>query len=100
MMLCGATVRILGRNTGKVSFGPFWKRLHGTPLFEIKEIAAKGSFWVKTVFTKRTQLDMMYMPDAIDAAIKLMTADESRLRHRNAFNVTAMNFTPEHILHN
>lgn len=41
-----------------------------------------------------TQLDMMYMPDAIDAAIKLMLADSSRLRHRNAFNVTAMSFTP------
>lgn len=41
-----------------------------------------------------TQLDMMYMPDAIGAAIKLMTADASKLRHRNAFNVTAMSFTP------
>ncbi|WP_374087624.1 L-threonine 3-dehydrogenase [Methylomicrobium lacus] len=41
-----------------------------------------------------TQLDMMYMPDAIDAAITLMTADASRLSHRNAFNVTAMSFTP------
>ncbi|MDD1612300.1 MAG: NAD-dependent epimerase/dehydratase family protein [Methylococcaceae bacterium] len=40
------------------------------------------------------QLDMMYMPDAIGAAIKLMTADPSKLRHRNAFNVTAMSFTP------
>ncbi|MGR8978872.1 MAG: NAD-dependent epimerase/dehydratase family protein [Gammaproteobacteria bacterium] len=41
-----------------------------------------------------TRLDMMYMPDAIAAAIQLMEADESRLRHRNAFNVTAMSFTP------
>jgi len=44
-----------------------------------------------------TQLDMMYMPDAIDAAIKLMTADSKRLRHRNAFNVTAMSFTPQQL---
>ena len=41
-----------------------------------------------------TQLDMMYMPDAIAAAIKLMEADSARLKHRNAFNVTAMSFTP------
>jgi nucleoside-diphosphate-sugar epimerase len=42
-----------------------------------------------------TQLDMMYMPDAIRAAIELMEADDSKLVHRNAFNVTAMQFTPE-----
>ncbi|MGR8935855.1 MAG: NAD-dependent epimerase/dehydratase family protein [Gammaproteobacteria bacterium] len=44
-----------------------------------------------------TQLDMMYMPDAIDAALELMEADGSKLRHRNAFNVTAMSFTPEQL---
>ncbi|MEA2031653.1 MAG: L-threonine 3-dehydrogenase [candidate division Zixibacteria bacterium] len=42
-----------------------------------------------------TFLDMMYMPDAINAAIDLMEADESKLKHRNAFNVTAMSFDPE-----
>ncbi|MFU8842637.1 MAG: NAD-dependent epimerase/dehydratase family protein [Bacteroidales bacterium] len=40
-------------------------------------------------------LDMMYMPDALDAAIDLMEADPSKLKHRNAFNVTAMSFDPE-----
>ena len=44
-----------------------------------------------------TQLDMMYMPDAINAAIYLMTADSQRLRHRNAFNITAMSFTPRQL---
>ena len=44
-----------------------------------------------------TRLDMMYMPDAIKAAVEIMEADASRLRHRNAFNVTAMNFTPEEL---
>ncbi|MEZ4987506.1 MAG: NAD-dependent epimerase/dehydratase family protein [Saprospiraceae bacterium] len=39
-----------------------------------------------------TQLDMMYMPDALNAAIQLMEADATHFRHRNAFNVTAMNF--------
>jgi nucleoside-diphosphate-sugar epimerase len=42
-----------------------------------------------------TFLDMMYMPDAIKAAIALMEADPEKLVHRNAFNVTAMNFDPE-----
>ena len=41
-----------------------------------------------------TCLDMMYMPDALDAAIGIMEADPTCLVHRNAFNVTAMNFTP------
>jgi nucleoside-diphosphate-sugar epimerase len=41
-----------------------------------------------------TQLDMMYMPDAVRAAIELMEADPARLVHRNAFNVTAMQVTP------
>jgi nucleoside-diphosphate-sugar epimerase len=44
-----------------------------------------------------TQLDMMYMPDAIRAAIEVMEADPARLLHRNAFNVTAMQLTPAHL---
>jgi nucleoside-diphosphate-sugar epimerase len=44
-----------------------------------------------------TRLDMMYMPDAIAALIALMEVDAARLEHRNAFNVTAMNFTPEEL---
>jgi nucleoside-diphosphate-sugar epimerase len=44
---------------------------------------------------KGTFLDMMYMPDAIDAAINLMEADPSNLKHRNAFNISAMSFDPE-----
>ena len=44
-----------------------------------------------------TQLDMMYMPDALRAAMELMEADGSRLRHRNAFNVTAMQLTPRRL---
>ncbi len=44
-----------------------------------------------------TRLDMMYMPDAVKAAIDVMEADGEDLVHRNAFNVTAMNFTPEEL---
>jgi nucleoside-diphosphate-sugar epimerase len=47
-----------------------------------------------------TFMDMMYMPDALRAAIQLMEADPSRLIHRNAFNVTAMSFDPEIIFGN
>lgn len=42
-----------------------------------------------------TFMDMMYMPDALDAAVNLMEADPTKLKHRNAFNVTAMSFDPE-----
>jgi nucleoside-diphosphate-sugar epimerase len=44
-----------------------------------------------------TRLDMMYMPDAVRAMIELMNAPAEGLRHRNAFNITAMSFTPEEL---
>jgi nucleoside-diphosphate-sugar epimerase len=40
---------------------------------------------------------MMYMPDAIKAAMDLMEADSARLIHRNGYNITAMSFAPEEI---
>jgi nucleoside-diphosphate-sugar epimerase len=46
---------------------------------------------------KGTKMDMMYMPDAINAIIDLMEADASKLIHRNAFNIAAMSFGPEEI---
>lgn len=46
---------------------------------------------------KGTYMDMMYMPDALNAIVALMEADPGRLVHRNAFNVTAMSFDPEEI---
>ncbi|RYI30258.1 L-threonine 3-dehydrogenase [Bacillus infantis] len=46
---------------------------------------------------KGTYMDMMYMPDALDAIINLMEADAGRLKHRNSFNVAAMSFEPEEI---
>lgn len=42
-----------------------------------------------------TFMDMMYMPDALRAAVEIMEADPSRLLHRNSFNVAAMSFSPE-----
>jgi nucleoside-diphosphate-sugar epimerase len=46
---------------------------------------------------KGTYMDMMYMPDALDAIVDLMEANPAKLIHRNAFNVTAMSFDPEGI---
>ncbi|MGX7109344.1 L-threonine 3-dehydrogenase [Facklamia miroungae] len=43
------------------------------------------------------KMDMMYMPDAIQAIIDLMEADASKLVHRNAFNISGMSFEPEEI---
>jgi nucleoside-diphosphate-sugar epimerase len=44
-----------------------------------------------------TRLDLMYMADAVRAAIALMEADGARLTHRNAYNVTAMSVTPKEL---
>ena len=46
---------------------------------------------------KGTYMDMMYMPDALNAIVDLMEADADKLIHRNSFNVTAMSFEPEQI---
>ena len=42
-------------------------------------------------------MDMMYLPDALNAITTLLEADASKLQHRNAFNITAMSFAPETI---
>ncbi|MDD2192078.1 MAG: NAD-dependent epimerase/dehydratase family protein, partial [Bacteroidales bacterium] len=63
---------------------------------EIYYAAVKGEKFYCPL-KKGTQLDMMYMPDALDAAINIMEADPTKLIHRNSFNITAMNFDPEAI---
>jgi nucleoside-diphosphate-sugar epimerase len=60
---------------------------------EIFHAAARGEPF-SCFLEADTQLDMMYMPDAVRAAIEVMEADAARLKHRNAFNVTAMQLTP------
>lgn len=57
------------------------------------EAVKKGKY--TSYIAKGTYMDMMYMPDALNAIIKLMEADPSRLKHRNAFNVSAMSIEPE-----
>ena len=44
-----------------------------------------------------TYMDMMYMPDALNAAVNIMEADPSKLIHRNSFNIASMSFDPEMI---
>lgn len=49
-----------------------------------------------TCFLKEdTYLPMMYMPDAIKAAHKLMEADSSKLIHRASYNIQSMSFCPK-----
>jgi nucleoside-diphosphate-sugar epimerase len=38
-------------------------------------------------------LPMLYMPDCIDAALKLMAADRTRLRHQTGYNLAGMSFS-------
>lgn len=57
------------------------------------EALAKGQY--TSYIAAGTFLDMMYLPDALEAIVKLMEADPTRLEHRNAFNVTAMSVDPE-----
>lgn len=43
---------------------------------------------------ENTYMDMLYMPDALEAVTQLMEADPSKLVHRNSFNIASMSFTP------
>ncbi|SEP70078.1 Nucleoside-diphosphate-sugar epimerase [Virgibacillus subterraneus] len=44
---------------------------------------------------ENTYMDMMYMPDALNAIIQLMEADSEKLIHRNAFNISSISAAPE-----
>ena len=58
--------------------------------------AVKGEEFVCPI-AKGTFMDMMYMPDALNACVQLMEADPARLIHRNSFNIAAMSFEPTQI---
>ena len=61
---------------------------------EIFYAAVKGEDFACPI-AKGTFMDMMYMPDALKAAVEVMEADPSALVHRNSFNVASMSFDPE-----
>ncbi len=55
----------------------------------------KGSY--TSFLNKGTKLPMMFMDDAIRAAIELMESDGSKLSIRSSYNLGAMSFAPEEI---
>jgi nucleoside-diphosphate-sugar epimerase len=59
------------------------------------EAAAKGKY--TSYIAKGSFMDMMYMPDALESIVMLMEADPSKLKHRCAFNISAMSVDPEAI---
>ena len=60
---------------------------------DIYYYAVRGEKFVCPI-PEGTLMDMMYMPDALHAAIQLMEADPARLIHHNGFNVASMSFAP------
>lgn len=61
--------------------------------------AAKGEKFVCPI-AEGTYMDMMYMPDALRAAVEIMEADPSKSVHRNSFNIASMSFEPNTIYQN
>jgi len=51
-----------------------------------------------TCFLKKdTALPMMYMDDAIQATMQIMSAPNSQIKIRSSYNLSAMSFTPEEL---
>ena len=63
---------------------------------EVYYSAVKGEEFVCPI-DPGTYMDMMYMPDALKAAVDIMIAEPSRLIHRNSFNIASMSFEPEQL---
>ena len=61
---------------------------------EIYYAAVKGEEFVCPI-APGTFMDMMYMPDALRAAVEIMDVDPACLKHRNSFNIASMSFDPE-----
>lgn len=66
---------------------------------DIYYAAVKGQTF-KCPIAAGTFMDMMYMPDALRAAIEIMEADPAKFVHRNSFNIASMSFDPEIIYNN
>ena len=63
---------------------------------EIYYAAIKGEEYVCPIGAG-TYMDMMYMPDALRAAVEIMQADPDKFEHRNSFNIASMSFEPEEL---
>jgi nucleoside-diphosphate-sugar epimerase len=55
---------------------------------------AKAHNAYTSFLSAETRLPMMFMEDAIRATLELMDAPADALRHRTAYNVGALDFTP------
>ena len=65
---------------------------------EIYYAAVKGEKF-ECPIAANTFMDMMYMPNALRAAIEIMEANPDKFVHRNSFNIASMSFDPEIIYH-
>ena len=71
----------------------------GTTDYAVEIFSAAVEEGQYTCFLKpKTRLPMMYMPDAIKAALKLMDADAERITVRTSYNVAALSFSPEELV--
>src|SRR5699024_9199432 len=61
---------------------------------EIYYAAVKHQSYTSYI-AENTYMDMMYMPDALEAMVDLMEADPDKLKHRNAFNISAISAAPK-----
>jgi len=59
------------------------------------EALKKGHY--TSFLAANTRLPMMYMPDAIEATIKIMEADPQKLSVHSSYNIAGISFTPEEI---
>lgn len=59
------------------------------------KIVEEGEF--TSPIPENSYMDMLYMPDALNACSQLIEADPAKLKHRNSFNVTAMSFCPREL---
>ncbi|KAB1156969.1 L-threonine 3-dehydrogenase [Flavobacterium luteum] len=56
---------------------------------------SKGTY--ECFLSSETRMPMMYMDDAIQAAIRIMQADADTIKIRSSYNLSAMSFTPAEI---
>lgn len=64
---------------------------------DMYQAARKGAAFTCPV-NKNTRLPMMYMDDAVKAAITLMKAPVEQVKVRTSYNLAAMSFTPDELL--
>ncbi len=77
-----------------------WKTLPGGGTtdyaVEIFHEALKNKKYT-SFLSKNTRLPMMYMPDAIDATINIMSYPKEKLRIKHSYNIAGISFTPEEL---